>query len=132
MIIKKGEQVNVAVRNGVNGKVVDVEDSKHGVNYTVEVEGYEENFVVPESMIATYGVGQAVLFYSSPKKEWRVQGKIKEIKYNTTTGTVEYGMLHEVIERFSSIPTPRITEVPEAYVVEAIEEYKAFKLNMGD
>ena len=120
-MIKIGEQVNVAVRGGVSGKVVDVRNSKTGTFYTVEVDGYEENLVVPESLIATYGVGQEVLFFSSPKKEWRVQGKIREIKYNTTTNTVEYGIWHEVIERFSSIPTPRISIVPEEYVIKAID-----------
>lgn len=131
-MIKTGEQVNVAVRGGVSGKVVSEYSTKQGTMYNVQVDGYEENFVVPESMIATYGVGQAVLFFSSTKKEWRVQGKIREVKYNTTTHTVEYGIWHEVIERFSSVPTPRISTVPEAYVVEAIDKYKEFKLNMGD
>lgn len=120
-MIKTGEQVNVAVKGGVSGKVVDVRNSKTGTLYTVEVDGYEENLVVPESMVATYGVGQEVLFFSSPKKEWRVKGKIREIRYNTTTHTVEYGIRHEVIERLSRVPTPRISIVPEDYVVTAIE-----------
>lgn len=132
MIIKIGEKVNVAVRDGVSGNVVGVENSKNKVLYTVKVDGYDDNFIVPESMIATYGVGQAVRFYSSPKKEWGVQGKIKEIKYNVETGRVVYGIWHEVIERFSTIPTPRISEVPETYVIEALDNYKEFKLNMGD
>lgn len=126
------EMVNVAVRGGVTGKLVNVEDDKYCTLYTVAVEGYEENFVVPASMIAKYSVGQAVMFYSSPKKQWTVQGKIKAIHYNTTSHTVEYDIWHEVIERFSSIPTPRISIVPESYVVNAIDKYNDFKMNMGD
>ena len=127
MIIKIGENVNVAVRGGLTGKVVDVENSKIGTVYTVEVEGYEENFIIPDYMIAKYGVGQGVMFLSSPKEKWRTQGEIKEIKYNTTTHKVEYSIQHRVIERFSSLPTPRVAVVPEDYVLESTE-YKPFEL----
>ena len=122
MFIKTGEKVNVAVRGGVSGNVVGVENSENKALYTVKVDNYNNNFIVPESMIATYGVGQTVRFYSSPKKEWRVQGKIKEIKYNVETGEIVYSIEHEIIERFNKITTPIISEVSETYVIEALED----------
>lgn len=126
MIIKTGERVNVAVRGGVSGKVVDVENSKVGTLYTVEVEGYEENFIIPDYMVAKYGVGQGVRFLESPKETLRSQGEIKEIKYNMETSTIEYSIWHEVFGRFSSMPTPIVDVVPEDYVLESTE-YRPFK-----
>lgn len=130
MIIKTGDQINVAENGGLTGKVVGVNvgNSKAVTEYIVEVEGYEENFIIPDYMVAKYGVGQGVMFLASTKtKSWyKSQGEIKEVKYNETTNKVEYAIRHRVFGRFSSMPTPRVAVVPEDRVLESTE-YKPFE-----
>lgn len=126
-MIKVGDKINLAYDGGVECTVIKSKQTTGCMRYVVVVNGTGEKLSVSEYNIAKYGVGQAVAFRSSPNEVHESEGKIIEIRYNEETNKVEYKIWHEVIERFSSLPTPVTTTVTEDCIVRTLPEYQPFK-----
>lgn len=122
------DQVNIAMQGGVTGIVLDIKNTNIGRIYTVKVADKAQLFQVLENKIALYGVNQMIEFYQ-PKNYYTSTGRVTRITYNKECKRLEYEVMYNVIERFSSILTPRTCIVTEDRIVKAIVEKIEKKCN---